>query len=241
MCTLTYIPTDQGFLFTSNRDEKKRRATALAPASYTIHDQEVVFPKDGAAGGTWFAASDTLKLCLLNGAFTGHIPSPPYRLSRGLVLLDAFGYSDFTAFYHEYSFTGIEPFTLVAIDTKDEKKLHELRWDGIHTFLRELDAIQAQIWSSATLYPEPVRKKRKEWFREFLAKHPIPSQEDILEFHQFSGEGDKSIDLVMERNDTLQTLSVSSLKQNEDSFDLHYLDLVEGSRFHTQSKQHVPE
>src|SRR5688500_18696780 len=104
MCTLTYIPLKDGFLFTSNRDERRLRAPALPPEVYRVHGKDILFPKDGEAGGSWVASSDSLQLCLLNGAFERHIPNPPYRLSRGIVLLDAFGYEGFHAFFEKYSF-----------------------------------------------------------------------------------------------------------------------------------------
>jgi len=239
MCTLTYIPTENGFLFTSNRDEQKLRATALPPASYNLHGHDIIFPKDGAAGGTWFASGENLQLCLLNGGFERHVSNPPYRLSRGIVLLDAFGFNDINTFYHDYSFAGIEPFTLVAINTKMGRRLQELRWDGEHAFLRELATDQAQIWSSATLYPQPVRQKRKEWFKQFLSEKPYPTQEEILSFHQFSGEGDKSIDLVMERNGVLQTLSITSLEMKADEREICYLDLVENKEYRVQGGIHA--
>lgn len=239
MCTLTYLPTENGFIFTSNRDEQKLRAAALPPQSYSIHGEEIIFPKDGAAGGTWFASGETLQICLLNGAFEKHIPQPPYRLSRGIVLLDAFQYTDLGSFYHDYSFDGIEPFTLVGVDTTFERRLLELRWDGTHAFLRELIANQAQIWSSATLYPQPVRQKRKEWFREFLSNTPAPNQDDMLNFHQFSGEGEKSIDLVMERNNVLQTLSITSLSFMDGVRKVSYLDLVEQEKHELIAPVHV--
>jgi len=155
------------------------------------------------------------------------------------VLLDVFGFPDINTFYHDYSFAGIEPFTLVAVDTKMGRRLQELRWDGEHAFLRELTTDQAQIWSSATLYPQQVRQKRKEWFRQFLSEKPFPTQEEILAFHQFSGEGDKSIDLVMERNGILQTLSITSLEMKAGVREISYLDLMENKAFHLQGGIHV--
>lgn len=229
MCTLTYIPLKDGFLFTSNRDERRLRSPALAPEVYTIHRKDILFPKDGEAGGTWVASSDTLQLCLLNGAFERHTSLPPYRLSRGIVLLDAFGYDTFQDFFESYPFTGIEPFSMVAIETKKERQLHELRWDGKQVFFKTLDANKAAIWSSASLYDAEVRLKRESWFLAFRKEKPVPTQEEVLHFHLFSGEGNKAQNLVMNYKTIVQTLSVTSMFYSVTGRNCIHLDLLDGT------------
>ena len=87
MCTVTYIPTKNGFCFTSNRDEKASRET-IQPTIYINNRKELIFPKDKVAVGTWIATNGSNKItCLLNGAFEGHEKKGPYRKSRGLILI----------------------------------------------------------------------------------------------------------------------------------------------------------
>ncbi|GBL36066.1 hypothetical protein EMGBS15_16610 [Filimonas sp.] len=89
MCTVTYLPvSSSSFILTHNRDEHHTRAIALLPEKKTMQDIEIIFPTDQQGGGTWIATSKEFTLCLLNGGFEKHIPSPPYRHSRGLVILD---------------------------------------------------------------------------------------------------------------------------------------------------------
>ncbi len=233
MCTLTYIPLKNGFLFTSNRDERRLRAPALPPEVYSVHGKDILFPKDGEAGGTWVASSDSLQLCLLNGAFERHISRPPYRLSRGIVLLDAFGYGRFHDFFEKYSFNGIEPFSMIAIETHKHTRLYELRWDGKQVFFKSLDPNKAAIWSSASLYEADVRLKREAWFLAFREENPFPTQEEVLHFHLFSGEGNKAHDLVMNYETIVQTLSVTSLLYNQERRKVVHLDLLDGS-YHTR-------
>ncbi|MHB1278223.1 MAG: NRDE family protein [Bacteroidia bacterium] len=233
MCTLTYIPLKDGFLFTSNRDERRLRAPALPPEVYSVHGKDVLFPKDGEAGGTWVASSDSLQLCLLNGAFERHISHPPYRLSRGIVLLDAFGYDHFHDFFEKYSFSGIEPFSMIAIETRKHQRLYELRWDGKQVFFKTLDPYKAVIWSSASLYAADVRLKREAWFLAFREEKPLPTQEEVLHFHLFSGEGNLAHDLVMNHETIVQTLSVTSLLSNKEGRKVIHLDLLDGN-YHTR-------
>ena len=89
MCTVSFVRANDSIIITSNRHENIRRQNAVKPALYESSDKRIIFPKDPRAGGTWFAATDTGVVCvLLNGAFEKHIPVPPYRKSRGLVLLE---------------------------------------------------------------------------------------------------------------------------------------------------------
>ena len=100
MCTVTYIPSNKdSYILTSNRDESPQRASAEIPKKYKIFDQDIFFPRDPQAGGTWIASSEeNYTLCLLNGAFKKHKWNPPYRMSRGLVLLDFFKYNNTNKF-----------------------------------------------------------------------------------------------------------------------------------------------
>jgi uncharacterized protein with NRDE domain len=153
MCTLTYIPhPDHTFLLTSNRDESVTRLPALSPMSYLHHGVSVIYPKDTQAGGTWLAVSENqFTLCLLNGAFTRHKHTPPYRHSRGLVITDFFTYNEVTLFLKEYDFKGLEPFTLVIFESGKQHQVHEIRWDGEHVFHATKDYSIPHIWSSAML------------------------------------------------------------------------------------------
>src|SRR5579871_6575106 len=128
MCTVTYLPTPTGYILTSNRDEALVRKPAEIPDSVAIGNCQVLFPRDGEAGGTWIATADNGRtVCLLNGAFTRHKHNPPYRKSRGLVVLDFFTLPNAKAFADSYDLTGIEPFTILVIE---KSMLYELRWDG---------------------------------------------------------------------------------------------------------------
>ena len=69
--------------------ENIQRENAAAPDFHILPNKKIIFPKDAKAGGTWFAAADTGVIAvLLNGAFKKHIAQPPYRKSRGLILLE---------------------------------------------------------------------------------------------------------------------------------------------------------
>src|SRR5215470_17195971 len=89
MCTVTFIRSADKIYITSNRDEKHWRSSAFPPTVYPCTSGKLLFPKDGDAGGTWIAAHENGNaIVFLNGGFVRHTPQPPYRKSRGLILLD---------------------------------------------------------------------------------------------------------------------------------------------------------
>jgi uncharacterized protein with NRDE domain len=223
MCTVSFLPLDRGdFILTSNRDERVARQ-ALDPELYDVHGQWILYPKDPEAGGTWIATSQHLTACLLNGAFEKHQHQPPYRKSRGLVLLDAFAYEDPEDFAYRYSFEGIEPFTLVLIQ---EENLFELRWDGQQLMHTPLPVHEPKIWASVTLYSAETIQKRKDWFEEWTAKNPEPTVEEIRKFHRFAGDGDKANDLLMNRNDFLKTTSITTVSRLRRRNQMIYENLI---------------
>lgn len=226
MCTVTFIPVADKLYITSNRDEKHGRSNALPPAVYRFASGNLLFPKDGDAGGTWIAAHENgHAIVFLNGGFVRHTPQPPYRKSRGLILLDLIDSVNPVKQFQTIPLQQIEPFTAVLWCNG---QLHECRWNGAQKHHSRLPIAQPHIWSSATLYDEAVVAKRKSWFNAWLQRYQKtgqPAPEDILHFHQFTGDGDSHNDLRMNRNGQVFTVSVTLLALAEEATHMHYLDL----------------
>lgn len=235
MCTLTYLPTPEGgFILTSNRDELPGRSPVSPPASYAHGNAALIYAKDPKAGGTWLAAADNgFALCLLNGAFQKHQPMPPYRKSRGMVIPDFFEYADVHAFMKGYVFEGIEPFTLIIVHKKEQVVLHELKWDGGQLHHEVKPEHKSHIWSSVTLYTPEVIAEREKWFNDFLLIHTQPHLHDMLHFHHFGGSGDRNNSLVMNRENQIRTLSISSIKHCVGGYFMVYEDLLQ-QRYHIE-------
>ena len=225
MCTVTFIPIKNKYFLTSNRDEKYSRKNAVPPTIYTIGKSKLLFPKDASAGGTWIALHENGNAAvLLNGAFVKHNSSPDYKNSRGQILLEIIEAINPVRFFTRMNLSMIEPFTLVVFD---DNFLYECRWDGALKHCVQLKKNRHYIWSSSTLYDANVAKKREQWFAAFLNKHPNPTQEDILLFHQSAGEGDKQNDLKIDRDGLVSTVSVTSISLDNETGNMKYLDLKE--------------
>jgi hypothetical protein len=227
MCTVTFIPVNNRCFITSSRDEKAVRPKAIAPEVYSDSNATLLYPKDAAANGTWIAMKQSGNAAvLLNGAFVKHEPEPPYRKSRGLIFLDIIAGAEPMDWFAEINLYRIEPFTVVMLQ---QGRLLECRWDGIKKHYRQLNEKQPYIWSSATLYPDDVISKRKQWFSQWLALHPQPSQEDIFSFHQFAGDGDIYNDVLMNRDGNMLTVSITGIEINAGKGVMNYMDLQEGT------------
>ena len=223
MCTVTFIPLKERIFLTSNRDEKNVRASAVYPAVYEFPSGKIMFPRDSDAGGTWISVHQNGNaIVLLNGGLVKHIPAPPYRKSRGLILLDLIDTHEPYQAFAKLDLDDIEPFTTIIWE---HGTLHECRWDGFRKYTKRPDPSLPHIWSSVTLYTPEVIAKREGWFANWLNKNPLPSQDDILNFHQFTGDGDNYNDLQMNRDGETYTVSITSLNLERNKTLVRYLDL----------------
>jgi hypothetical protein len=227
MCTVTFIPSTKRIFLTSNRDEKHWRAAARLPEAYPGKSGNLIYPKDGDAGGTWFAVHENGNaVVFLNGGFIRHTPKPPYRKSRGLILLDLIDQESPIQGFRNILLGDIEPFTAIIWD---DSHLYECRWDGHEKHETDYAADIPHIWSSVTLYDQDVIIKRRNWFNEWLEQHPHPNQEEILRFHQFTGDGDQHNDLMMNRDGKVFTVSVTSACIGDGKITVEYVDVKQSN------------
>jgi len=208
---------------TQNRDEFAQRAQP-GLVKKSIGDKTILFPQDKGAGGTWMASSDQDQIvCLLNGAFKKHKHQPPYRRSRGLVVLDYFESKDPISFFESYNLNDIEPFTMIVYD---QGRLYEWRWDEKEKHLTSKDTTQYHLWASCTLYPPKNQADRIKWFEDWQSRGANIDQSSILDFHQKAGDGDPSFNLVMNRMNIVMTTSITSISRSNKSIDLLHIDLM---------------
>ncbi|MDA6068685.1 NRDE family protein [Flavobacterium sp. AC] len=231
MCTVSYINTNGVVIMTSNRDEKVIRPAAIAPRNYYLNGKNITYPKDPKAGGTWFAIDEFGNaLVLLNGGIVKHNPQFSYRKSRGLIALDIISDPSPKDFWQQINLDNIEPFTLVLYQ---KLKLYELIWDGSEKRTTQLDESKNHIWSSVTLYSEKVRKERASWFVDFLQDRNEVSALEMLSFHQNTKQEDTENGLVINRENTLKTLSVTQVIIEQNKGTMQYYDLVKAQDFST--------
>jgi hypothetical protein len=222
MCTVTFIPSQGVHFITSNRDESPLRQSQGLISKHQPEHNTIYFPLDPDSGGSWIALSGSGRtVCLLNGAYESFIPNPPYRMSRGQVVIDAVNAEDVNQYVNHFDFEGIAPFTLL-ID--DRNQFTELVWDGNEKHIRPLAVNEPQIWSSATLYPPEVRAWRKSLFQKWLNETKSFDRESIIGFHQIAN-GDPDNDFIMNRNEIVKTLSITNIVLRDDAASMVHLQL----------------
>lgn len=227
MCTLSFVPTASGFVFTSNRDEQVLRPS-IAPKIYQRNHQKILFPKDPKSGGSWFAAHQNGSVVvLLNGATEKHVPKPFYKKSRGLVVLELISKTFPEVFWDKIRLKNTEAFTIILFRNQ---QLFQLRWDGFLKQKKQLSVTEAHFWSSSTLYEAAIRTQRKAWFLVFMNQNKQAKAKDLIDFHQNTESTNAINGLIIDRN-SLKTLSITQVELTEDSLVMSHRDLITGQLF----------
>jgi uncharacterized protein with NRDE domain len=226
MCTVTFIPLEDSIWLASNRDEQLDRPQALLPCIYNIEGENILFPKDQKGGGTWIAAHESGNAAvLLNGALTAHQSSPPYRKSRGLVVLELIMAESLKKHFERYDFKDIEPFTVVLYE---KNELFSGWWDGKEKKLQMLDEKQPHIWSSVTLYDSETVEKRNDLFNQWISENGNPGPEEIFDFHRYAGNDEGNNFICRSREKEIFTNSISVMQITGEETLFHYQDLRSG-------------
>lgn len=228
MCTVSFVRVSDAVIITSNRDEHIQRENAAAPDLHQLKNKKIIFPKDAKAGGTWFAAADNgVVAVLLNGAFKKHIAQPPYRKSRGLILLEIIEADEPIPFFKTLGLDNIEPFTIVLYQ---QGSLQELRWDGNDKHEKALDSSGNYIWSSATLYTDEVIAQREDMFERFIHSNAAITATTIYDFHA-SNNGDEENGFVISRQTGMKTFSITQAVVQKDTVSFLHADLLQQKRY----------
>jgi uncharacterized protein with NRDE domain len=208
MCTVVFIPGKDKIYIGSLRDESPNRARALAPAIITAGNTEYIAPKDPAASGTWVGVSNIGNtIVLLNGGFQKHLSKKYYRKSRGLIVSELLASELPVVEWNLIDLQDIEPFTIIVWS---DNNLFELVWDGAERHRTRLDASNAYIWSSSTLYDAVAKAKREELFQNWIAMNPPISKLSLLNF--FKAYNDTNNGFFINRNEQTKTLSFSFIE-----------------------------
>lgn len=229
MCTVTYVPNKNGFVFTSNRDEQPCRKT-ITPKNYKEDSVNLFYPKDEVAGGTWIGVSEYKRLvCLLNGGFLYHDPTIKFPKSRGIVVKSILTSKSLLETLNTINLEGVAPFTLVVVDWHTDAKVYELVWCRGEKKITTLRAGQSYIWSSSTLYNHEMKTLRNKWFKEEVVSLPNVTMNEILKFHQNESLGNSEIAPKMKRN-IVETISTTMVACHDEILSMEYYDYVKKER-----------
>ena len=181
MCILSIAKSEQGIVITSNRDEQRTRKHSLTPEFIQHGTRKTILARDAQAHGTWFLTDNKGRIAvLLNGAFECHVPTPPYRESRGIILLNLFQEEDFKSTFLSYNLNKVEPFQLIYLD---KNQSFQCVWDGNQKHLFEIDLTTPQVFFSPTLYTKEQQEVKREHFYTEISAFERLNAEWLLDYH----------------------------------------------------------
>src|ERR1041385_8444364 len=161
MCTLSFIPTKDGYIAGMNRDEKLARARAIPPMRFDFPAATALFPRENS-GGTWIGCNSRGKLlALLNWN-----DAPPPILAttvrtRGVLIPELIGghdLGDTRARFARLDLEGVSPFQLIGAFLK-ESLIVEWSWDGLRREEHEF-AWRKRHWFSSSVSDLLAQRER---------------------------------------------------------------------------------
>jgi hypothetical protein len=225
MCTVSWLQEEDGFQLLCNRDEKRTRAIAAAPAVEWMDRVQVLAPRDEAGGGTWIAVNEYgVAVTLLNGAPIGSVEKAgAFRLSRGLVLQQLATARTATevcerAWRMELGL--VAPFTVAALEPGMPAAIVE--WNGSDKGIIVSGGPLLPLSSSSFDATGAQRARREEFSRVCGA---LPCIEDLLTFHRShqgaAGASGDAYSTCMHRADA-ETVSFSWIRVTRTAASFHY-------------------
>lgn len=191
MCTLSFIPTDDGYLAGMNRDELLTRPVARPAETLKFSAMRVTYPSE-PGGGTWIGSnSGGMFLALLNSNDCSHQAQLRKNQSRGALIPKLIWESNLSAVkarLAQVELRGMLPFRLVGI-FREELAIAVWRWNGTAVERIDLPWVQHHWFSSSVSDASATRERgaacqkasrlrnagNRDWLRALHASHiPAP-------------------------------------------------------------------
>lgn len=219
MCTLTFIPGDDGYILGMNRDEQIARGLAVPPRRVQMGKGQAVYPTD-TEGGTWIGVNDSgLAFALLNR--NGGQLSQKAR-SRGEIILQLLAMpriEEARAVMQNSDLAGILPFRLVGVSAT-EKAVVEWQWDEqrLEGTTREW---KLRHWFSSSLSDEQARVQRGAVCDSAWTQPDGGSLPWLRRLHASHGQGPGPFSICVHRAD-VETLSYSEIECSRNELGFRY-------------------
>ena len=182
MCTLSFLPKNDGYIVAMNRDEQLSRLIALPPAIHASARSKAIYPLD-VEGGTWIAVTESgTTWALLNRNST---LADTKKCSRGEIILAALQSANELKAVEELKSQILDevlPFRLVML-SETTKQVREWIWDG-HGIASIPHPWQGHHWFSSGQSDELASEIRGRTFAESCANPAADSIEWLREMHR---------------------------------------------------------
>src|SRR5437762_3744425 len=186
MCTVSFLPSPQGFYLAMNRDEQRGRFSALPPEIVEFENHRVLFPRE-PTGGTWISANDAgVCLALINWHRITREPNNGVR-SRGEVIRKLAGISasdEISAAVKKLPLRKLRPFRLITIVSAENRviewrwnlnrlSVRKHSWESRHWFSSSFDeaTAEAERTRACAALPDQSAKRDLKWLRRLHRSH----------------------------------------------------------------------
>ncbi len=224
MCTLTFVPTEDGYLVGMNRDELLTRRVALPPKRFQRSGMEMVYPSE-PSGGTWIACNDRGNLlALLNWNASGSPRLGEKRKTRGLVIPELIGEPDLPAadsHFYQMNLDGLFPFRLVGV-FRSERTINEWRWDGVARRKMEFSWARNH-WFSSSLSDSLAEEERGHACQAAAGEPAAGSNGWLRRIHRSHVPRPGPFSVCVHRQDAA-TVSYTEVRCGASQISMDYLD-----------------
>jgi len=223
MCTLSFVPTKDGYYAVMNRDERLTRSAALPPSTFRAGDLLAVYPFE-EGGGTWIACNQQgITLALLNW----NLPASQTlnkQQSRGTLIPQLIGklnLDEVSRTLGQLSFDGLLPFRIVGV-FQDHQQISEWRWDGISLAVLSFPW-KLRHWFSSGTSDEMAERIRGEACRVAWLEPHAGSLPWLRALHSSHGPAAGPFSVCAHRSDA-GTVSYSEIAFDASSATFRYVD-----------------
>jgi len=221
MCTVTFIPREDGFYIAMNRDERIARPSAVPPAVFGQRFAKSIYPLD-SEGGTWIAAnSKGIAFALLN--WNDRQVLREKGRTRGSVipaLLSSNCVQAAESALFRFDLDGILPFRLVGV-FPTEKNVLEWRWDQ-RRIERNTSSWTIRQWCSSSLSDATATSRRKQVFEQKLTECHAGSLTWLRQLHSAHDDSRPLFSHCVHRQE-VETVSYTELICTSMGIESHYL------------------
>ena len=221
MCTVTFIPRDDGFYVAMNRDERIARPSANPPVSSRHRSVESIYPVD-SEGGTWIAANQMGVAFAVLNSNDAQVLRKRSRTRGGVI--PALVTSDCSqaaeSELHQLNLDGILPFRLVGF-FPSEGCVTEWCWDQRSIEQRSFAWTRRQ-WCSSSLSDATATFTRKRAFEQKLAGEHAVSLKRLRQLHSSHDPDDPRFSHCVHRK-SVETVSYTELICSDQRIECSYL------------------
>jgi hypothetical protein len=206
MCTVSFVPTGDGFRLAMNRDEKRTRIDALPAEIFHHGKRRAVYPRE-PGGGTWLAVNDAgLCLALINWHRIEREPKGKLE-SRGSLIPRLIGHASGVAAGRALRRTNLgrmRPFRFLAFDPR-RQTVREWQWDTVAL------ATRTHRWQIAYWFSSGYDEAEAENHRaRICANVSLGTTRALRELHRSHGPKRGPFSICMHRHDAV-TVSFSEV------------------------------